>query len=123
MSSSAALLRFAAEFATFLVALTGAAIVLLRPQLVGVRAKSRIALGLGFLCLAAAAFLHGSLLGESNDVGVFTVRAVGIVLLALGTLGWGDDLATRRVVWVALVLIAIAESISLTGANSAANWA
>lgn len=123
MSSSAALLRFAAEFATFLVALTGAAIVLLRPQLVGVRSKSRIALGAGFLCLAGAAFLHGSLLAESGDPGVFALRAAGIVLLALGTLGWGDDRPTRRVVWVALVLIAIAESISLAGANTAANWA
>ncbi|HEX8770418.1 MAG TPA: ATP-binding protein [Acidimicrobiales bacterium] len=123
MSSSAALLRFAAEFATFLVALTGAAIVLLRPQLVGVRSNSRIAVGIGFLCLAAAAFLHGSLLSESDDAGVFALRAAGIVLLALGTLGWGDDRATRRVVWVALVLITIAESFSLAGADTAANWA
>src|SRR3954454_2260729 len=107
MSSSAALLRFAAEFATFLVALTGAAIVLLRPQLVGVRSKSRLALGSGFLCLAGAAFFHGSLLGESDNPGVFALRAAGIVLLALGTLGWGDDRPTRRVVWVALVLIAV----------------
>ncbi|MDQ6909618.1 MAG: ATP-binding protein [Actinomycetota bacterium] len=123
MSSSAALLRFAAEFATFLVALTGAAIVLLRPQLVGLRSWSRITLGLGFLCLAAAAFLHGSLLGESDDPGVFALRAAGIVLLGLGTLRWGEDRATRQVVWVALVLITIAESIALAGADTAANWA
>lgn len=122
MSSSAALLRFAAEFATFLVALTGAAIVLLRPQLLGVRSRSRIALGPGLPCLAAAAFLHGSLLGESDDPGVFALRAGGIVLLGLGTLGWGEDRATRRIVWVALVLITIAESIALAGADTAANW-
>src|SRR5436305_160841 len=116
MSSSAALLRFAAEFATFLVALTGAAIVLLRPQLVGVQSKSRIALGLGFLALAAAAFLHGSLLAESDDVALVVLRTAGIILLGLGTLGWGDDRATRRVVWLALVLIALAEAAALAGA-------
>ncbi|HUR48342.1 MAG TPA: ATP-binding protein [Acidimicrobiales bacterium] len=123
MSSSAALLRFGAEFATFLVALSGAALVLLRPQLVGVGKRSQITLALGFLSLAAAAFLHGSLLAESADAVLVALRAGGIVLLGLGTLGWGDDRATRRMVWAALVLLAIAEAASQTGADTAANWA
>ncbi|MDQ6797836.1 MAG: ATP-binding protein [Actinomycetota bacterium] len=116
MSGSAAVLRFAAEFATFLVAVAGAAIVFARPRLLGVRRASQLALLLGFLALAAAAFLHGSLLFDAGDLPVVGIRSLGLVLLGAGTLGWGDDPATRRVVWVALVLIALAEAASSIGA-------
>ncbi len=49
MSPEAAQLRFAVEFATFLVAVAGATIVLLRPQLVGATRRSRVVLTLGFI--------------------------------------------------------------------------
>ncbi|MGI9021710.1 MAG: HAMP domain-containing protein, partial [Acidimicrobiales bacterium] len=110
MSSSAAVLRFAAEFVTFLVAVAGAVIVLLRPRLLGVGRAARLALLLGFTALAAASFLHGAFLFEAGDLPVLVVRSAGIVLLGVGTLGWGDDRATRRIVWVALVLLAVAEA-------------
>ncbi|MFN2609067.1 MAG: histidine kinase dimerization/phospho-acceptor domain-containing protein, partial [Acidimicrobiales bacterium] len=119
VTSSAAVLRFSAEFATFLVAVAGAAIVLLRPRLLGVGRQARVALGAGFLAVATAAFLHGSLLFEAGDVPVIIVRSAGIVLLAVGTLGWGDDRATRRVVWGALVLLAMAEVAAGAGLTSA----
>ena len=48
MSPEGAQLRFAVEFATFLVAVAGAAIVLLRPHLVGANRRSRVVLALGF---------------------------------------------------------------------------
>ncbi len=119
MSGSAAVLRFAAEFATFLVAVAGAAIVFARPRLLGVGRGSRIALFVGFLALAGAAFLHGSLALEAGDFPVLVIRGVGIVLLAVGTLGWGEDRATRRVVWLALVLITLSEVAAATGVAGA----
>jgi hypothetical protein len=44
LSPEGAQLRFAVEFATFLVAVAGAAIVLLRPHLVGANRRSRVVL-------------------------------------------------------------------------------
>ena len=123
MPSSAAVLRFGAEFFTFLVAVAAVAVVLIRPRLLGVGAWSRLALGLGFLAVATAAFLHGSLLYESGDLPVIAVRLSGILLLAVGTLGWGDDAGTRRVVWAALVLMALAEVAAMGGAKGAADVA
>ena len=121
MSSSAAQLRFAVEFATFLVAVAGATIVVLRPHLVGASPRQRIVLALGFAGVAAAAFLNGSLLSVSDAV-VVTLRGAGIVLLAFGTLGWGEDRATRRVLWASLVLMAVAQVLSVGDADIAAEW-
>src|SRR5262245_26872429 len=84
LSDSSTQLRFAIEFATFLVAVAGAAVVLFRPALVGARGWARLSLVLGFMCLAAAAFLHGSLLSDADDPVLVAVRGAGIVLLALG---------------------------------------
>ena len=123
MSPEAAQLRFAVEFATFLVAVAGGSIVLLRPHLVGANSRSRVLLTLGFAFIAAAAFLHGSLLTGTREPLVICLRGAGIVLLALGTLGWGDDRATRRALWIALVLMAVAEGASVTDAASTADWA
>ena len=123
MSPQAAQLRFAVEFATFLVAVAGATIVLLRPQLVGANSRSRMFLTVGFAGVAAAAFLHGSLLTGTREVGVTVLRGAGILLLAVGTLGWGDDRTTRRSLWLALVLMAVAEAASVVDAGVAADWA
>nr|MDQ3642322.1 hypothetical protein [Actinomycetota bacterium] len=91
MSQEAAQLRFAVEFATFLVAVAGATIVMLRPQLVGANRRSRVVLALGFALVAAAAFLHGSRLTGTRELAVIGLRGAGIVLLAVGTLGWEED--------------------------------
>jgi two-component system phosphate regulon sensor histidine kinase PhoR len=123
MSSQAAQLRFAVEFATFLVAVAGATIVLLRPQLLGAAPRSRLILTLGFAGIAAAAFLHGSLLTDTRESAVTVLRGAGIVLLAVGTLSWGDDRTTRRSLWVALVLMVVAEAASVGNAGVAADWA
>jgi len=122
MSPQAAQLRFAVEFATFLVAVAGAAIVLLRPQLVGANRRSRFTLALGFAAVAGAAFLHGSLLTETRELAVIGLRGAGIVLLAAGTLGWGEDRASRRALWIALVLMAAAEGASASDAATLADW-
>ena len=122
MSPEAAQLRFAVEFATFLVAVAGATIVVLRPQLVGANQRSRMVLGIGFVGVAAAAFLHGSLLTGTSEPAVIGLRGAGIVLLAVGTLGWGEDRSARRSLWTALVLIAVAEAAAATDAGTVADW-
>ncbi|MDP8938381.1 MAG: ATP-binding protein [Actinomycetota bacterium] len=116
-------LRFAVEFATFLVSVAGAAVVVLRPGLVGAPRRSRGFLGAGFLLAAAAAFLRGSLMADDSDEVVVVVRCAGILLLAVGTMGWVDDRSTRRALWVALVLLAAAEGAAAVDAGTVADWA
>ena len=123
MPSSSAVLRFAGEFFTFLVAISGAAVVLIRPRLLGIRIRSRLSLGLGFLGVAAAAFLHGSLLFEADDLPVIAVRLGGIVLLAVGTVGWRTDPATPRALWASLGLLTVAEVAELGGLTGVAGVA
>lgn len=114
-------LRFAVEFATFLVSVSGAAVLLLRPQLVGGTPRTRLALTVGFAALAVSAFLHGSLVAGTDEPVLVAVRALGIVLLAFGTFGLADDRPTRAVLWAALVLLAIAEVASASEGDSAAS--
>ena len=122
MSTAAAQLRFAVEFATFLVAVAGAAIVMTRPDLVGAGRRSRSVLVPGFIMVAVAAFLHGSLLTDARELPVVVFRGVGIILLALGTLGWGTDRAPRRLLWLALVLMAAAEYLTLMDTPTPSDW-
>ncbi|MEW6152750.1 MAG: ATP-binding protein [Actinomycetota bacterium] len=116
-------LRFAVEFATFLVAVAGAVVVLLRPALVGAGPRGRIALAAGFTALAGAAFMHGSLLAEADDQVLVGARGVAIVLLGLGNLSLRADRSTRRVLWVALGLLAAAEGATALESDIAASWA
>jgi PAS domain S-box-containing protein len=122
MSTAAAQLRFAVEFATFLVAVAGAAIVMTRPDLVGAGRRSRSVLVPGFIAVAVAAFLHGSLLTDARETPVVVFRGVGIILLALGTLGWGTSRGPRRLLWLALVLMAAAEYLTLMDEPTASDW-
>ncbi|MGH9277758.1 MAG: ATP-binding protein [Acidimicrobiales bacterium] len=122
MSDSSTQLNFAIEFATFLVAVAGAAVMLLRPALVGARQSARILMAFGFVSLAAGAFLHGSLVVDTDDTLLVVVRGVGIILLAVGNFGT-QDRTTRRVLWGALALLAIGEIAGATGADGPAAWA
>ena len=123
MSDASTQLRFAIEFATFLVAVAGAAVVLIRPELVGSRSRARFCLALGFVALAVAAFLHGSLLADGDDSVLVLVRGVGIILLGIGNFGLTEDHTTRRVLWAALVFLAMAEGATAVGADLLAVWA
>ncbi|MEA2685389.1 MAG: two-component system, OmpR family, sensor histidine kinase VicK [Actinomycetota bacterium] len=122
MSTAAAQLRFAVEFALFLVTVAGAAIVMTRPDLVGAGRRSRSVLVPGFILVAIAAFLHGSLLTDARETPVVIFRCAGIILLALGTLGWGTDRAPRRLLWLSLVLLAAAEYLTLLEEATASDW-
>ena len=110
--SSSAQVQFAAEFVTFLVAAAGLVLVLLNAQLTTDSFRARVAFGLGYLCLAAASFGHGSLLlHESSRHAIAAVRGVGIVLLGLGSLEWRGGEIPRRLLWFGLGLLAIATAI------------
>jgi len=123
VSSSAVQLRFAVEFATFLVAIAGAALVGLRPALLGAGSRSRAVITAGFAAIATAAFLHGSLLVGTDQRGIVAaVRLAGVVLVVSGTVVWRQDPVFRQALWVGLFLVAAAETIDLAGAGNAASW-
>src|SRR4051812_17880857 len=123
MSSSAVQIRFAVEFATFLVAIAGAALVALRPALLGASSRARAILPLGFVAIATAAFLHGSLLvGDEGEPWVAALRLVGIVLVGLGTIRWDTEPTFRRLLLTGLLLLAVAEGLQLADAGNASNW-
>ncbi|MBV8981694.1 MAG: hypothetical protein JO086_12400, partial [Acidimicrobiia bacterium] len=123
MSSSAVQVRFAVEFATFLVAIAGAALVALRPALIGASSRARITLPVGFVLIGVAAFLHGSLVvGSSADSWVAAIRLAGVVLVALSTLRWDTEPAFRSVLLGGLLLMAIAEAVGLAGSDTSASW-
>ena len=104
-------------------AVAGAALVLLRPGLVNATPRTRAALAAGFLVIAAAAFLNGSVLANDPQApAVIVLRGAGIVLLGVGTLSWRVDQLSRRVLWTALVLMAMAEVASAAGAETLAGW-
>ncbi len=79
MPASAAQTQFAAEFALFLVALAGLALVALRAELLTASRWGRAALAMGFAGLTVTAFLHGSLLVPSlTSPEIVALRAAGM---------------------------------------------
>jgi two-component system, OmpR family, phosphate regulon sensor histidine kinase PhoR len=123
VSSSAVQIRFAVEFATFLVAIAGAALVALRPALLGQSSRVRVILPVGFVAVATAAFLHGSLLvGAGGESYVAGLRLGGIVLVAVSTIRWDTEPTFRRLLLGGLFLLAVAEALQLADLENAANW-
>ena len=114
MSSSAAQLRFAVEFASFIAALAGAGVVALRPELLAVPRRLRGLLAVAFLALAAAAFLHGSLLvGHDREAGaIIATRLAGVALLAVSLGRWRPGPARSRLA-LAVTLVGVAEAVAL----------
>ena len=111
MSTTEVQLRFAAEFALFLVALGGFGLAFLRPTLVVTRGPARIAALAGFASLAGAAFLRGALVVDDPSSGsVLALRLGGIALLALGSFWWQAVHGGRVLLWVGLVGLAAAEA-------------
>ncbi|MHB8669343.1 MAG: HAMP domain-containing protein, partial [Acidimicrobiales bacterium] len=122
MSSTAAQLRFAAEFAGFLTVVVGAAIAALRPGLLLATPRTRPVLIVGFLSLGAAAFLDGSLLFGSRSALVLGLRALGLVLLGGATLWRGARAPGGSRWWLALGAFAAGEIVTLSGPKDAGEW-
>lgn len=110
MSATDVQLRFAAEFALFLVSLAGLGFVFLRADLLVTRATARIGAAAGFACLAAAAFLSGSLIvDDPASAGVVALRGAGVALLAVVSRSWRTNRGGRIILLVGLVALAVAE--------------
>ena len=98
MPAFAAQYQFAAAFIVFLVALAGVALVLLRGEPLTTRTSARLALGAGFLGIAAEAFLRGSLLVDASSA-LLGLRAAGLASLIVGSLNWRGSALSRALLW------------------------
>ena len=111
MSAIDVQVRFAAEFALFLVSLAGVGFTFLRSDLLVVRPVARVVSGVGFASLAAAALCSGSLIvDDPTDPIVVTLRFAGIVLLVAASLSWRPDNRGRQLFRIGLVALVIAEA-------------
>ena len=101
MSAFAAQYQFAAAFTVFLVALAGLALVGLRGAPLTQLSGARVALGLGFAGIGAAAFLQGSLLLEDRaSPGLLGLRLLGVAGVLLGTMAWRASALSRTLLWL-----------------------
>ncbi|HEX3424570.1 MAG TPA: ATP-binding protein [Acidimicrobiales bacterium] len=125
MSFTVALIQFAAEFVTFLVAAAGLSLVVLREELTTKRPPERLALTIGFLATALAAFGHGSLLLKGDLTSfVIGLRAAGIAGLAIGSVWWWRGRGgARRLLWIGLGATTVAVILEAVGANTASDGA
>ncbi|MGH9069822.1 MAG: ATP-binding protein [Acidimicrobiales bacterium] len=76
--------QFAVQFASFVVAAGGFALVLLRAQYLGRRLRDEVCLAIGFTALGVVAFLHGALLVSAEFTPGVVVQAVGLALVFVG---------------------------------------
>ncbi len=111
--AASAQLAFAAEFATFLVAVAGVASAL-RPGLLSREPWARSALAAGFLGVATASFLRGALIIAEPDTPVLQgMRVASVVALAVGLVRWRSG-PSRIALGVGLSAYAAAELALLT---------
>jgi signal transduction histidine kinase/HAMP domain-containing protein len=86
MAASAAQFEFAAEIVTFLVALAGVALVILRSPLYAGNGVRAAVLGAGFLALGAAGFVHGAIDPDVAFPPAVTGLRLGAAVLLLASL-------------------------------------
>ncbi|MGI8808894.1 MAG: histidine kinase dimerization/phospho-acceptor domain-containing protein [Acidimicrobiales bacterium] len=118
MSVSSDQLQFAAEFVLFLAAASGLALVALCGAQLNDKADGELALTVGFLALAASAFMHGSQLVGGGGSVIVGLRTAGLVGVLVGCLrGWVAGEAARIPLGVAAGFVAAA--MFLDGGNGA----
>jgi PAS domain S-box-containing protein len=101
--------RFAAEFALFLVSAAGAGFAFLRADLLVARTSRRAMVAVGFVGLAAAAYLRGASVLDDDAAAVVGVRLGAVALLALASLGWRRGRGGRELLWLGLLALLVAE--------------
>lgn len=90
--------------------MAGLAFALLRPELLVEGRWARIAVCAGLVSLAAAAFLHGSLLvGDSRNPALAILRVAGVALLGCAAFRWRSSETGRLILWTSLVTLAASE--------------
>lgn len=125
MTATEVQVRFAAEFALFLVALSGFGFVLLRPDLLVQRRIARAGAALAFAALAVAAFTSGALVVDDPDEGwLLALRAGAVVVLGASAGAWHTRRGARQLLVVGCVALGVAEVLvvldqSATGAEVA----
>jgi PAS domain S-box-containing protein len=115
VSTSAAQLQFAAEFAVFLVAGAGLALLVLRPALLVAGEPARRFVAAGFVLVGAAAFAHGALLVEDARSPLLVVgRVAGVALLLAAPVRWAGRPVDKVACWLGVVSLACSE-VALAG--------
>ena len=123
MSTAAAQLQFAAEFALFLVAVAGLSLALLRPELLVDGAAARGALAAGVGALAAASFLHGALIVQSPDAAALVLlRLLGVVLLFGALLRWRGGVTSRLIAMLSVIALLGSELAIHLSSQTSADW-
>ena len=116
MSTTDVQLRFAAEFALFLVSLGGLGYALLRPDLLVANRIARVPAALGFAALAAAAFLSGALvIDDPQDTLLLALRVGGVVFLAIASRWWQPAHGGRVLLWIGLLALVVADAAEQLG--------
>jgi two-component system phosphate regulon sensor histidine kinase PhoR len=112
--STAAQGRFAAEFATFLVAAAGLSVVGLRPDLLSRAAWARVTMAIGFMAVGTASFLQGSgIVADRSSVATALVMGAGLVGVAAGLLRWAGGAPARRLMLFGLVFMLLSIALDL----------
>ncbi len=123
MTTAAAQLQFAAEFALFIVAVAGLAFAVLRAELLVNGTATRNAVALGFGCLAGAAFAHGALLVDDADATLLvTLRSAGLLLLIPAAWRWRSDQVGRAIMVLGVVCLVGSELVLTAGETVTADW-
>ena len=116
MSTTDVQLRFAAEFALFLVSLGGLGYALLRPDLLVANRIARVPAALGFAALAAAAFLSGALvIDDPQDTVLLALRLGGVLFLAVASRWWQPAHAGRVLLWIGMLALVVADAAEQLG--------
>lgn len=114
MTATEVQVRFAAEFALFLVALSGFGFVLLRPDLLVQRRIARLGATLAFAALAVAAFTSGALVVDDPDEGWLVGLRIGAVVVLGALVGaWSTRRGARHLLALGCLALAAAEVLVL----------
>jgi PAS domain S-box-containing protein len=110
MSSTDVQLRFAAEFALFLVSLAGIGFAFLRADLLTRRPSARWGATVGFVLLGVASFANGALVvDDPSDGRLVGLRIAGVALVSLASVAWRLDRGGRELVRIGMVALFVAE--------------
>ncbi|HXH58766.1 histidine kinase dimerization/phospho-acceptor domain-containing protein [Iamia sp.] len=114
MTTTATLVQLAAELTLFLVAVAGAGLSI-RQGLLGLDRAARLLLGAGFLVLAVAAFLVGSLTVDrsAEPVAIAALRIAGGAIVALGVLRWAGSRIGRPALLAGLLTLVVAAGLDV----------
>ena len=121
MSAFAAQYQFAAAFTVFLVALAGLALVALRGAPLTRSGGPRVAAGLGFAGIGAAAFLQGSLLFEDRAAPpLLALGVAGVAGVVVGSLAWRGSPLSRTLLWAGCAALVAAAAFQAGDLETAA---